>query len=65
MVKVYSAIILFLILLTGCSDEQTAVPTAPVVRPPVDISTQVDRAVATTGDEITYTVTINYDPAAP
>ncbi len=55
-------VVLLLILLAGCQtqDRETGEPFA---RPPVEVSSQVDRAVATTGDEITYTVTINYDPA--
>ena len=32
-------------------------------RPPVETRSRVDRAVATTGDVITYSVTVDYDPA--
>ncbi len=35
----------------------------PVERDPVETRSRVDRAVATTGDVITYTVTVDHDPA--
>ena len=40
-----------------------AAPAESESRPPVEASTAVDRAVATTGDVITYTVTVDHDPA--
>lgn len=50
-------------LTTACSRPapETEAPEEP--RPPVEATSRVDRAVATTGDVITYTVTVNHDPA--
>ena len=48
--------------LAGCSASQTPVPTEREPKAPVEASTAVDRAVATTGDVITYSVTVDRDP---
>jgi hypothetical protein len=51
-------------LAAGCGASETAAP-APVAaqpRAPVEATTTVDRAVATTGDVITYTVSVEHDP---
>ena len=55
------ALTLAALLLAACG-EQTPVPTAEP-KAPVEASSSVDRAVATTGDVITYRVTVDYDPA--
>jgi len=50
--------------LAGCAASEAPAP-APAdrkPRPPVEAATAVDRAVATTGDVITYSVTIDHDP---
>lgn len=51
-----------LVLGVACSDRTEQVPSADEPQPPVQVSAAVDRAAATTGDVITYTVTINRDP---
>ena len=43
--------------------EHDPVERDPVERDPVETRSRVDRAVATTGDVITYTVTVDHDPA--
>lgn len=54
---------LLLLALAACSQPapETAAPAEP--RPPVETRARVDRAVATTGDLITYTVTVDHDPS--
>ncbi len=50
------------LLLAACAGEPVAeVPTEP--KEPVEATSSVDRAVATTGDVIRYTVTVDYDTA--
>ena len=49
-------------LLAGCAESQTPVLAEHRPRAPVEASTAVDRAVATTGDVITYSVTVDRDP---
>jgi hypothetical protein len=46
--------------LGGCRRQA---PAAAAPQPPVEAKAAVDRAVATTGDLITYTVTVDHDPA--
>lgn len=48
--------------LAGCSASETPAPVEAEPRPPVEAATAVDRAVATTGDVITYSVTVDHDP---
>ncbi len=51
-------------LIAGCaaSEAPAPAPAAAEPRAPVEAATTVDRAVATTGDVITYTVSVDYDP---
>lgn len=54
--------------LAGCGPPSTEIQVAEdgelaEPRPPVETRSSVDRAVATTGDVITYTVKVDYDPA--
>jgi hypothetical protein len=51
-------------VLAGCvaAEAPAPAPAADGPRPPVEATTAVDRAVATTGDVITYTVTVEHDP---
>ena len=52
------------ILATACgAPESTELDVSAEPRPPVETRSRVDRAVATTGDVITYTVIVDYDPA--
>ncbi len=51
-----------LLALAGCAASQTPAPKVEEPRPPVEAATAVDRAVATTGDVITYSVTVDHDP---
>jgi len=62
--RVWLIVSILSILIFGCKKEEKgdALNTKPVSRPPIEVKAQVDRAVATTGDEITYSVTVNYDP---
>ena len=46
----------------GCAGA-VAPPDQASDRPPVEVRTAVDQAVATTGDLITYRITVEYDPA--
>ena len=57
-------IFLLTLLIFGCREngKENKHVTQSVTLPPVEVRAQVDRAVATTGDEITYSVTLNYDP---
>lgn len=56
------ALLVAFVLLPGC--ERTAeVAPDEVSRVPVEVQAAVDRAVATTGDLITFRVTVDYDPA--
>ncbi len=50
--------------LAGCTASDKPAPAAaePEPRAPVEAATAVDRAVATTGDVITYTVTVDHEP---
>lgn len=43
----------------GCARQETVVQEA---KPPVEAKAAVDRSVATTGDLVTYTVTVEHDP---
>ena len=54
---------ILLLLIFGCTKEEKgdAGLAESVTAPPIEVKAQVDRAVATTGDEITYSVTVNYD----
>ncbi len=54
-------ILLLLLFACGRPAAEVEVPSEP--RPPVETRSRVDRAMATTGDVITYTVTVDYDPA--
>ena len=49
--------------LAGCAEPQATAPPETEPRAPVEAATAVDRAVATTGDVITYSVTVDHDPA--
>lgn len=55
--------LLMLVLTTACDNEPAAVSSSTVagVRPPLEVQAAVDKAVATTGDVITYTVDLEYD----
>ena len=46
----------------GCGEAAAPVDEAEE-RPPVEVATAVDRAVATTGDLITYRITVDHDPS--
>ncbi len=50
-------------VLVACGEPATEPAAAAEPRPPVETRSRVDRAVATTGDVLTYTVTVDYDPA--
>ena len=54
-----------LLLLTslGCSPPEKATSESDAPPPPVEARASVDPAVATTGDVITYAVTVEHDPA--
>ncbi len=47
--------------IAGCASSEAPAPTAREPRPPVEAATTVDRAVATTGDVITYSVSVDHD----
>lgn len=51
---------LVLTLTAGCAEAPVA-PSETTPKAPVETTASVDRAVATTGDVITYTVTVDYD----
>ncbi len=51
-----------MLLLFACGRPPAEVAAPPEPRPPVETRSRVDRAVATTGDVITYTVTVDHDP---
>ncbi len=58
------ALLAVALLLTACAEPPaTEIDTSAEPRPPVETRSHVDRAVATTGDVLTYTVTVDYDPA--
>ncbi len=50
-----------LLLTAGCGRRQEPAPATPAE--PVEARASVDRAVATTGDLITYTISVDHDPA--
>ena len=56
------ALLVGALLLVGCERTPEAHPDE-VSRAPVEVHAAVDRAVATTGDLITFRVTVDYDPA--
>lgn len=56
------ALLTGVLLLVGC-ERTPEVLTSEVSRAPVEVHAAVDRAVATTGDLITFRVTVDYDPA--
>lgn len=58
-----SAALTIVALLAACSQPASEMEEPGEPRPPVETSSSVDRAVATTGDVITYTVTVEHDPA--
>ena len=49
--------------LAACAAGEAPAPVSTEPRQPVEAATAVDRAVATTGDVITYSVTVDHDPA--
>ncbi len=55
---------ILLLLLLGCNPPAAEVeaPAEQAQRTPVETRSRVDRAVATTGDVITYTVIVDHDP---
>ncbi len=60
------ATLLAVLFLGACSDEQAVDTTAEspaVAREIVEASASVDRAVATTGDVITFSITVDHDPS--
>ncbi len=58
------AALLIAVLLTACTPTELPQAEAPAEpRPPVEVEAAIDRAVATTGDVLTYTVAVDYDPA--
>lgn len=50
-------------LLAACAQPTPEPQTPSEPLPPVETRSRVDRAIATTGDVITYTVTVDHDPA--
>jgi hypothetical protein len=58
----WGALLTGLALLNACERSAEIVPDEEV-RAPVEVRAAVDRAVATTGDLITFQVTVDYDPA--
>jgi hypothetical protein len=60
-----SFVLLISVIAAACggAPETTEPEAAAEPRPPVETRSRVDRAIATTGDVITYTVTVDYDPA--
>jgi hypothetical protein len=58
---------ILLLLLVACAqpspDAEAISDAEQAPKAPVETSSRVDRAVATTGDVITYTVSVDYDPA--
>ncbi|MCP3961173.1 MAG: hypothetical protein GY719_25280 [bacterium] len=50
-------------LLVGCGRPEPEVEIPEEPRPVVETRSHVDRAIATTGDVINYTVTVDHDPA--
>lgn len=63
----FVALLVFGLLGGGCEGRQGQADTSAAAgdgeRPPVEARVSVDKAVATTGDLITYTVSLDYDPA--
>ena len=55
---------LLMLVIFGCTQKEDLHEgiAKPAARPPIEVEARVDRATATTGDEITYSVTIHYDP---
>ncbi len=51
------------LLAAACAEPTPEVETPSEPLPPVETRSRVDRAIATTGDVITYTVTVDHDPA--
>ncbi len=49
-----------LLVFTGCA--QGRAPEKAVPKPPVEVTTSVDRAVATAGDRITFEIVVEHDP---
>lgn len=58
-----SGTVVALVLLAACAAPAPEPETEAEPRPPVETRAAVDKAVATTGDVITYTVIVDYDPA--
>jgi hypothetical protein len=50
-------------LATACATQESPVTGSVEPPPPVEARAAVDKAVATTGDLITYTITVDHDPA--
>jgi hypothetical protein len=58
-----SALVVALVFFfVGCAASEAPAPLESEPRAPVEAATAVDRAVATTGDVITYSVTVDHDP---
>ncbi len=57
------SLVLAVAVLAACAAPAPEPETEAEPRPPVETRAAVDKAVATTGDVITYTVTVDYDPA--
>ncbi len=55
--------VLLIVLLVAACAEQAAAPKSEEPRLPVEASASVDRAVATTGDVLTFRVSVDHDPA--
>ncbi len=62
--RIHPLLATLLAFLAACAEPpapETVAPDEP--RPPVEARARLDRAIATTGDVITYTVSVDYDPA--
>jgi hypothetical protein len=54
---------LVVVLAAACATQESPQPVPVAPAPPVEARAAVDKAVATTGDLLTYTITVDHDPA--